>query len=340
MKHWIQALTLTLCCGFFHLAHALTLKSKFTHAEIGDFLVCEGRGSLSLLFVREGDPRSVILEEISFPHKTKPKQGGREGWQKWLNEGAPGHTSWVALEIDLTDTGVMECFSYSRDAWLSLSNDDSFLVRLLDEQLLKVPDHERNKIGPPPEKGPDHRKMWNPPLVYEGQKQAQRGFDLYRIDWPTDDSPISGKQVEIYFNQKDKLFPFPYLMRVRQAHSFGLTFRAIDSGKGLTSPKKSMPRRPFYLTKTDFTDKDYLIFQLATPRYYKKFHLHLQDAAKKESSPLSLPYECLREGEKATLRVEKKYLNGHIERHRPYTFTLSTDHPAPVSISSREVFIP
>ena len=217
--------------------HALTLKSKFTHAEMGDFIVCEGRGSLSLVFIKKGDPRTVILEELAFPKGAKPKKGGVTGWQEWLNKGAPGHTSWVAIEVDLNDTGIMECFSYSRDAWLSLSSGDSFLLRLLDLKLNKIHDHERKKIGPEPLKGSDNRRMWNPPLILDGQKQTGRSFDVFRINWPRDDTPLSNKDIEIYFNQKDKLFPFPYLVRIRDVTDASLSFHVLDSGKGLKSPK-------------------------------------------------------------------------------------------------------
>ncbi len=172
----------------------------------------------------------------------------------------------------------MECFSFSRDAWIALNSGDSFLVRLLDLTLYKIPDHERNKIGPPPEKGPDMRKTWNPPLVIEGKKQSNRAFDVFRIDWPMDDSPFSNKQVELYFNQKDKLFAFPYLFRIRDTTNLSWTFHVIDSGKGLASPKGEMPRRAFFLTKTNFNKEDRIEFELAAPLYYKKFNLQAIDA--------------------------------------------------------------
>ncbi len=325
---------------FFAQAEALTIKSKFTHAEKGDFIVCEGRGSLSLIFVKSCDPKTIIIEEISFPKSSKPKKLGSSSWQEWLNQGAPGHTSWVAIEVDLTDTGIMECFSYSRDAWIALTSGDSFLIHLFDLTLHKVPDYELSKIGPPPEKGPDNRKTWNPPLIIEGKRQSNRAFDVFRIEWPKDDSPLSNKQVEVYFNQKDKLFPFPYLFRIRDTNHLSLAFHALDSGKGLISPKGDLPRRAFFLTRTNFNKEDQIELELSAPLYYKKFNLQALDSTEFPQTSTTIPYELHREGEKVTIKIEKAVLQKKLNRDHLYSFSLSTDLPAPVSVQPRELYSP
>lgn len=335
-----QRILLFFTCFLLHLPglQSLTLKSKFTHAETGDFVVCESKGVMTLLFIKSADPRVLILEEITFPKKAKPKRVGIQGWQQWLASGAPGHTSWVALEIDLEETGIMECFSYTRDAWLSLSTNDSFLLHLFDLTLDKIPDHERKKIGPPPEKHPDTRKIWEPPLVIDGKKQSHRAFDVYRVEWPKDDTPLSQKQVEIYFNQKDKLFPFPHLLRVRDTNNLSVSFYMIDSGKGLTSPKGNIPRRIFYLTKTNFQKTDRIEIELTAPLYYKKFSVHALDASGLSPGPIPLSYHLERTGEKVLLQIEKSLVKKKLNEDHSYTLLISTDSPTPVSVQSRDVF--
>lgn len=316
------------------------MKSKLTHAEPGDFIVCDQKGSHSLLFVKESDTKKIILEEVSFPKRARPKKKGIAGWQEWLDQGAPGHTSWIDLEVDLSEGSIIECFSYSRDAWLAISSQESFLLRLFDLKLYKIPDNELKKIGPPPVKGPDNRKMWLPPLVFDGTKQTGRAFDIFRIDWPKDESPLSGMQVEVYFNQKDKLFPFPYLVRVRDVTDSSMSFRALDTGKGLKSPKKEMPRRPISFARVHMQDQDKIKIAINSPAYYKKFSVHAVDPQDPLNGNVTVPYELIRENETVTFLLDKSILKRKLKSFHAYAFAISTEEPTEASITTRELYTP
>lgn len=319
---------------------ALTMKSKFTHAECGDFIVSDQKGSLSLIFIKESDTKKIVLEEISFPKRAKPKKKGIAGWQEWLDKGAPGHTSWIDIEIDLAESSILECFSFSRDAWLSLSSSESFLLRLFDLKLYKIPDHELKKIGPPPEKGPDNRKMWLPQLVFDGVKERGRAFDIFRIDWPKDETPLSGLQVEVYFNQKDKLFPFPYLVRVRDKTDASLSFRVLDSGKGIRSPKGELPRRKFTFSKVNMSDENQIKLEISCPAYYKKFSLFAIDPNDPINGNIAIPFEMSRNGELVTFLLDKPFLKKKLKSFHSYSFAITADEPSLVSITTRELFTP
>ncbi len=340
----MKRILITICLAFslMHLTllDALTMKSKFTHADIGDFIVCDQKGSLSMIFIKTSDTKTIVLEEISFPKRARPKKGGVAGWQEWLNNGAPGHTSWIDVEIDLNETKILECFSFSRNAWLSLAAGESFLLNLLDLKLYKIPEDELKKIGPAPLKGPDNRKMWLPQLVFNGKKTTHRAFDIFRIDWPKDDSPLSNKHVEIYFNQKDKLFPFPYLVRIRDSTDASLSFRVLDSGKGICSPKIEIPRRIFSFLKMHQNDPESVKLEVSAPLYYKKFSLFAIDPEDPSSPGIPIPFELKRNDETVLFTLNKALLQKKLKSFHSYSFVLSTDAPAPYSVSSRELFTP
>ena len=66
---------------------AVTLKDRVLAAEVGDYVVTE-RANYSLLLIRQKSADRLILEEISTP---KPQPS----WKQWVEERAPGATSWV-----------------------------------------------------------------------------------------------------------------------------------------------------------------------------------------------------------------------------------------------------
>ena len=226
---------------------AHSLKERFQGAKPGDFVTCELNNSYNLLRIHENKGDTIVLEEITFP-STLLKKGkikkGVKGWQTWINGGADGHTSWILLELDLKEGRVVECFSFYRNAWLVLSEEDSFLLKLLTINLQPLPKERRRKIGPPPREGFDTRRIWNPPLVFNGKTISKPEFDTYEVNWPKDGTPLAAKRLEFYFDHSHPEFPFPYWGKVANAADAAYKFRVIDSGTGLETIQKEIPKKP------------------------------------------------------------------------------------------------
>jgi len=75
------------------------LKDSLRSAEAGNYVVILQNKNFSLLHIFQTQENSLIIEEISAPIKLKSKLGG--DWQKWLDDHAPGHISWIMYELDL-----------------------------------------------------------------------------------------------------------------------------------------------------------------------------------------------------------------------------------------------
>ena len=108
--------------------HANCLKDRFLQSEPGDYIISEQNKSLSLLRIHSIQNQTVMLEELSLPAKLAPYETAK--LEKWLKSGAPGHTSWHLLEIDLEQGQILECYSFTRNAWLVLSENDSFFTKI------------------------------------------------------------------------------------------------------------------------------------------------------------------------------------------------------------------
>ncbi len=217
-----------------------SFKDKFVHAEKGDYFVTKQNKVFSILIVHSLQNQTLILEEISAPaHKINKR---KINWKKWVEDRAPGHSSWIMYEIDLQHGKLLECYSFSQNAFLTYSSLDTFLPTLLKLPLSPIPKHSQKKIGPPPTEGPDYRKLWKPPLYFSGQKQKNTEFTSYTSHWPNDGTELASKKIELFFDEKRPSFPFPYWIEIADSH---LTFKihTIDSGKNLLSPYQQMPKR-------------------------------------------------------------------------------------------------
>ena len=218
----------------FNSISALTLKDKIVKGAVGDYIITKQNRSCSLIRIHTLTSSRLIIEEISFPESATPKDP-----EIWLKNDAKGHTSWSIIEIDLSNSALKSCYSFSKNSHLVLSSDDSFLIKIIDLPFAPIAESEMRRIGPAPKEGFDTRKIWNPPLYFEGKKEVSPKFTPVRITYPKDGSPLSGKRIELFFNSSDATFPFPYWGQVTDDSEAALKFRVINSGRNLPSPKKS-----------------------------------------------------------------------------------------------------
>ena len=229
MLHYIFITTLL----FLNSLTALTLKDKLTQGTPGDYIITKQNQFCSLIRIHTLTSKELIIEEVSFPEKSLPKD-----LKLWLDSGAKGHTSWTLIKIDLSTNTLKSLFSFTKDAWLEPCTEDSFFLKILTLPLSVIPEEARRRIGPAPLEGMDTRKIWTPPLFFEGKKESSPQFIAYQCAYPKDGSPLSGKRIELFFTKKTDSFPFPHWGQVTDNSDAALKFRVIDSGQNLPSPKK------------------------------------------------------------------------------------------------------
>lgn len=204
----------------------MTLKERILAAECGDYVVTEQAKNYSVLIIRQKTEDRLVLEEISTNQAQK-------SWKRWVEERAPQATSWIMYEIDLKADKLLDSYSFTQGGWLYMEEGSHFLTKLLTLPLQKVERSQRKRIGPAPLAGEDDRRsVWMP--------QAE----AFETIWPEDNSRISSSKIDVYFTSS----PFPSWIEVHEGH-YDFKIRALESGKGLESPRKTFPKRPSQLPK-------------------------------------------------------------------------------------------
>ena len=296
------------------------LQERIDRASNGDYLVVEGGKMITLLSIRSVSPATLILEEISVPTQNLKKRP--VSWSEWVREKAPGHTSWSMLEVDRSTGEILECYSFTRSSWIQLSSQDSLIATLLSLPLEPVPIQNRRKIGPSPSSGEiDTRKIWSPPIIFEGKKREGGRFDVYEATWPKDKSPLSGNTLILYFDQEGK-FPLPVWIQVETTHA-NLALRTIDAGNHFPSPYRKFPRRiPQFIGEPE-KYKNGLRLSLKSPKYFRHFDLFAIDVTTKEKELSPITY-LLNEKEEdlLTLEIPEDELNQVLKIDHRYTWLL------------------
>lgn len=331
--------TLYLLLFFFvksSLIFSLTLKEKFQQAASspGSFIVTEHQKTVSFLRLHSFQPPFLFLEEINIPSHFIKKTG--MDWDKWIKEKAPNHTSWLLYQIDVEQCKILHCYSFSRESFISLSGQESFLATLMTLPLEPLPSAERKKIGPkPPSDMPDMRKTWNPPKILHGKKYKNSHFEMMHTKWPKDSSDLSGREVDLYFDLDQPLFPFPYWIEVGDGYN-AFTLHVIDSGCSTLFPFKHIPTKPpsiqsLSLQKTGLR----IALKDATP--FKTFQVIATERHAGTYTSTILPYEGILEKDTICLVISNEILSQHLnlEKNPLYTFTiipidnpsLTMDHP-------------
>jgi len=277
------------------------LQDRLKTAKSGDFLVLESNQVVTLINIRSHDTSSLILEEITL------LRGNRRelppSWPDWVRAKAPGHSSWSMLEIDLHTHQIIECYSFSKAAWIQLTPNESLFARLLNLPLKPIPATERRRIGPAPSSGEmDLRKIWQPPLVHEGVSIPNPRFEAYTAEWPQDGTELAGKTITLYFDQ-NLSFPLPLFISV-DAAAGSLVLHALDSGHHLPSPYRYLPRRiPQFLGSTKKTEHT-LLLTVKSPPYFHSFDLFAVDMTPPEKKIFPVEHILAsQEGELLTLEI-------------------------------------
>ncbi|MCH9811994.1 hypothetical protein K0U07_04430, partial [bacterium] len=217
----------------------LPFKNIFMQGEKGDFSIYQNGEFVTLVHIHSKKDPYITFEEITLPKKLYKKIRGIE-LHTWLRNGAKGNTSWTLIEMDSNTLEVTSAYCFSRNIHLDLSKEDTLISSLLSLDVAKVPEEERQRIGPRRNTKKDHRLFWEPAMYVFGERKRPNKMDVYGGTWEKDGSPLSGKEIDIYVLDN---FPFPYWLQIRG--DFGLKkMVAIDSGKHLISPISEVPRMP------------------------------------------------------------------------------------------------
>lgn len=233
--------TLVSSC-FLPIEGAISLRNNLQRAQKGDFIVTSQQKNYTLLHIYEKMQDSLTIEEITIPIASIPQQFS---WRDWVSQGAPKHTSWLLYAISLTNGEIRECFSVSHRSWLNLSRNESFLPTLLNLQLTRIPEDQLKRVGPPPAADAvDRRPYWQPQMVVNGRTISGVKFDAWHTQWPSDDSELSRKFIDIYLPADSDKYPayFPYWLQVHGAIGKA-SMRIIDSGTNLVSPASPIPKK-------------------------------------------------------------------------------------------------
>lgn len=281
-------------------------EDRLPNAKNGDFVVYENNKNSSMLVINQIDDEKIILEEISFPSYLK---NTIKDPKKWLENKAPGNTSWRIYELSRKTLELKEAYSYTQASHLLLNDQNFFLSKFFALNLTKVSDTHRRKKGTPPKKKPDTRAYWDPPVYINGIKQ-KKSTTAFSAKWPEDGSKLANEKISMYF--AENIF-FPLWIEIEASRVIH-PFKVTNSGNR-DFIKKNLPQRRPYFTKKPYLTKDCVITELSVPKSLQPFDLVAVDATKVNSSILSISYKAEIKGEKVTIYLDTKNLSkGHLHR--------------------------
>lgn len=217
-------------------AEPLHLLALLQRAEAGDYLVTTEGKHQTVLLVRGRSDGHLYLDEITCPQKGH----GPISWKGWIEEGAPGASTWLCHVIDLKTGGVPSCYSFTQEAWVDTHGQNWFLSTLLSLPLSKLPNAARRRIGPTtPSSSEDVRRLWQPRLIFEGYPVRGATFSAWHCCWPNDGSELAGQWIVLYLPEGNGPFPtyLPYWIELNDPmHAAKL--RTVDSGKNARSSRR------------------------------------------------------------------------------------------------------
>lgn len=219
---------------------SIYLRDHLKKAKTGDYLVICHNKNYTLLLVQDKRTQSLAFEEITAPSMRIPS--AFTSWRSWVEEEAPGHTAWVRYQVDLESGEMKNIYSYSLKTWCTIPTEENILSSLLNLKFKKIPDKDRRRIGSRGNTGSlDEQKLWQPRMVVDGQVIDDVKFDAWKTRWPKDGSELAGKMIEIYLPEESDIYPsyFPYWLQIT-GFVTKAKMRIVDSGSGLTSPKKEV----------------------------------------------------------------------------------------------------
>ncbi len=304
------------------ICYSNTLKDRLVNTQPGDFFVLKQKKMITIIRVVDIKPSKLVIEEISAPISVVPSLD----WQKWILNNAPGSTSWILFEIDLTQNEIVETFSFTRMAWLESSKQDNFLVQMLESQLEKTPKDKLKKVGPPPLSDEiDRRAIWIPPMIVHGKKIKSPSYDVFLSIWPNDSSELAGKRLQLYFDKEKKFF-FPFWIELIGDH-LSISLKVIDAGHNLISPKKDILYRPLEFFLDPKLSEEGLSFYLKCPKYYKELEVFALNYLDETKQFQKLAYQKKNiQNEKIEIFIDSETLKSSLQDNTYYIWYIKPNN--------------
>ncbi len=329
----MRALILTILTFAISLVSGFDLKEKLASGNPGDYVVTLQSKMYTVLLIREISEMAITLEEISIP--AADILDSKMSWKNWIEKKAPGHTSWSSYTIDFKTSTMLESYSYSKETWLYANDPHNFLANLLSLSLKKTPEDRRKRIGPSPNLGEDdYRKLWNPPVVFEGKTLEKAPVSVWTARWPKDGTLISDCDVELYFGD----FPFPYWIEIKSPH-YSVAIRSIDSGHKLQSPMPLLPKRPPEFLGQAIRTPDKFILSLRCPDNYTKLNLFVIDLTDGSNKPILVPSTSKRVNESLVIEIDEATLEKTLKKGHKYRWFVTPDNSSQIFAESAGPFI-
>lgn len=316
-------------------AESMSLCDCLRKAKNGDFVVTAQGKNFTLFHVFDVDGSTLTIEEISAPLAEKKNIG--TNWQQWIDQKAPGSTSWVIYELDLDSKSIEDIYSYSQKSWQKIYPGDQIFPTLINLVFSKIDDVKRKKAGPRPLPDMiDDRPLWHPPIFLNGKKINGVQSLAYKASWPNDSTELSGKKIEIYLPDKNELIPayFPFWIQV--SNQFAQTkLRVIDSGFNLKSIHSHFPLPPPELISHQFTPNGELIFLIKSHPKFKDFNVFAKcsDSSAPMFSVEVVTYETANR-RKAKLVVANQELKNKLKADKLYYFIFEPHECSYMSIET------
>lgn len=307
------------------------IKKRLMNAQAGDFALYEKQKNQHLLHIHSIKNNKLVLEEMSFSKKKMPN-----GVKAWLQHNKDDFSSHNMIEIDLERGNVLECYSFTQKRFIELSKEECFILNLIELNLKNVPDSEKRKIGPAPQEGFDRRKIWSPPHVVEGKK-IKTNFQVLSAKWPTDNTPLSGKYIETYF---DPTSPFAYWIEIKDTSGLALRVLCKDSGKNLKPLSKEMPRRHPRIIGSLKERQDKLTLKVSCPAYYEDFKVYATNIHSEFSTPYEVGFTIKYNEKQNILNIilNKNELKKILEPNQSYALEFHTYSPIHCRLESIDSF--
>lgn len=313
------------------------LGQQLKKAQAGDYIVTNQIGGYSLLYVQSCENDRLLLQEISIPESLV--KASKMDWKEWVRMKAPGHTSWLVLEIDLQDGKLLESFDVDKREWLYLHGEDHLLVKLLHLPMKRLSDQERRRIGPPPLSGDaDHRAVWNPPQVFENIKEKSLTA-AWQAEWPSDQTPLSGCRLDLYYDMRQSDFPFPVSIDIQSTH-YKAHVKVVRAGRKFELAAQRLPRRPpRFLSHLNPGYTEYKI-RIQCPGYYKTHQLLAIPVGSTEPA-ISLPFQRARgeTPEEFVFLMTRDQLNPLLKKGCRYRLAFASPPYAEAYVETEATFV-
>lgn len=316
---------------------SLSLKERFLKAKAGSYIVIESQDLLTLMRIHSVKEEFLYLEEISTPAQSLPAK--EKNWNNWIAKKAPSHSSWLLYEIDLEKATLSSCYDIDQNTHIDITNQPSFLATLMNLKLTELTKENRKKIGPrPSEDSADNRKIWNPPKIVEGKKIASYPFEAFRTSWPSDGSELSSRTIDVYLDENDPSFPFPYWIEIGDTHNV-LKIRVVDSGINTSFFLKTFPHKPLAIKAISLDVQKGLEIDLDKGPSLTKFQLLAFTKELPEHFTIPLPHTTKMENGELKILVEKNMLQNHLISNLSYQFIVIPIEAPEAQVESRQSFL-